>query len=410
MARPHKIQIIERDGKIYARITYSVNGKRKAIWRAGSTRTEARDRLADELRRREALGMSGRFGPNSKFSSVDYDEQIAKDDPAYAAKHQGILEWYLARYAVAPVYSDDQKIAGMRSGDTVRHQAKKLRGYFGERTIGSIRHSDLELYKRERLATPTNRASDEKGNPIGVRSVASVHRELALLRRVFNICEREGWIARSPFRSGESLISQAKERKGTRVLSKDEEAKLIAAAVDHLKPVIICALDTGMRRGEVLSLTWSDVDLENRRITLKAMNTKTLKGRTVPISARLYTSLIELREHAASESVFGLKEVKRSFATACKNAGLERGSNGVSFRTLRRTAATRWMQAGLPRESVSKLLGHSTALVTYQHYLAADETTIKAAEEIVNRINQTEPQEPSDQSERQNASRARKKR
>lgn len=410
MARPHKIQIVERDGKIYARITYSVNGRRKEIWRSGSTRTEARDRLRDELRRREALGLSGRFGPQSKFSCVDYDEEKAKTDPVYAAKHQGILEWYLARYAVAPVYSDDQKIAGMRSSDTVRHQARILRAHFGERAIGSIRHSDLELYKQERLTTPTNRSKDEKGSPTGARSLASVHRELALLRRIFNVCEREGWLIRTPFRSGDSLISQAKERKGTRVLSQPEERRLIDKAPDHLKSVIICALDTGMRRGEILSLTWNDVDLTNRRINIRAMNTKTLRSRTLPISERLLTILIDLKEHADGDSVFGLKEVKRSFNTACKNAGLERGSNGVSFRTLRRTAATRWSQAGMPRESISKLLGHSQMQTTYQHYLAADETTVKIAEDIVNRINQTAPPEPSPQTQTQSESLCRKTR
>lgn len=372
MARPHKIQIVEKDGRIYARITFVVNGKRKAIWRAGSTRTEARDRLKEELRQRETLTTGGRFNPSSRFSAV--------------------LDWYLSRYAVAPVYLDNQKVSGLRSGDKLRSLAPAIKEILGNQLLGSITHSDLELFKQDRLATPTRRLKDSKGNNIGPRSLASVHRELALLRRIFNIAEREGWINRSPFRKGESLISQAKERRGTRVLSQDEEIRLLNACTGvraHLKPILICALDTGMRRGEILSLTWDNVDIENRRITLAAMNTKTLKPRTVPISDRLTIELRTLKEHSFEDRVFGHGEVKRSFATACRIAKLERGHDGVSFRTLRRTAATRWLQAGLPRESVSKLLGHSTPQVTYQHYLAADETTLKAAEEIVNRINQT---------------------
>lgn len=380
MARPHKIQIVERNGKIYARITYSVGGKRKEIWRSGSTRTEARDRLREELRQRESLTVGGRFNPGSKLSTV--------------------IDWYLDRYAVAPVYSDDQKVAGLRSGDAIRNLALPVKAVIGDRAIGAIQHSDLELFKQDRLRTPTRRLKDAKGNNIGARSLASVHRELALLRRVFNIAEREGWLAKSPFRRGESLISQAQERKGTRVLSKAEEAALLAACVgqrEHLRAIVICALDTGMRRGEILSLKWSHVDLDNRRITLAALNTKTLRSRIVPIGDRLLAELLSLKAHTLDDSVFGITEVKRSFTTACRIAKLERGNDGMSFRALRRTAATRWLQAGLPRESVSKLLGHATAQITYQHYLAADENTLRHAEELVNQINQTAPSEHSTQ-------------
>jgi len=380
MARPHKIGIVERRGKIYAIITYVVNGKRKAIWRAGSTRTEARDRLKEELAKRESLTTGGRFNPSSKFSAV--------------------IDWYLKRYAVAPVYLDSQKVSGLRSSEKVRGLAGPIKEILGGQLLGSISHADLEVFKQDRLATPTRRLKDAKGNNIGPRSLASVHRELALLRRIFNIAEREGWISRSPFRRGESLISQAKERKGTRVLTADEEKTLLAACVDarkHLRPILICALDTGMRRGEILTLTWNDVNLPGRRISIAAMNTKTLKPRILPISERLAVELYQLLEHADADDprVFGQTEIKRAFNTACKNAGLARGTDGLSFRCLRRTAATRWLQAGLPRESVSKLLGHSTSQVTYQHYLAADETTVKLAQEIMNRTGQTKPSDQS---------------
>src|SRR4029079_10178467 len=109
MAREHKIQIVIQDGRINARVTWMENGKRKALWRSGSTRTEARDRLREALKERETLNTAGRYGPNAKFSVV--------------------MQWYLDRYAVAPVYIDDRKVSGLRSSDSVRGYARALNAF-----------------------------------------------------------------------------------------------------------------------------------------------------------------------------------------------------------------------------------------------------------------------------------------
>lgn len=368
MPRDHKIQIVIRDGNINARVTWMENGKRKALWRSGSTKTEARDRLREALKEREMLNTAGRYGPNAKFSVV--------------------MQWYLDRYAIAPVYVDDRKVAGLRSSASVRGYARALNAFFKERAIGSISYNDLESYKVHRLRGKTKRG---KG-----RSLASVHRELALARRLFNIAEREGWIAKSPFRKGEPLISVAQERKGVRVLSFEEEVQLFAACTGrrkHLKAILICALDTGMRAGEIFALKWGDV--QKTKIQIRAMTTKTAQARTVPVTDRLrlqFKTLWEQSEQDDSQSVFGITTVKRSLKSACSRAGIEHGEpSGLSFRCLRRTAATRLIQSGLSREETSKILGHAEAQTTYQHYLSADDRTLDRAREILDRINQNAP-------------------
>lgn len=368
MPREHKIQIVIQDGRINARVTWMENGKRKALWRSGSTKTEARDRLRQALRERESMVTSGRYGPNTKFSVI--------------------LDWYLERYAVAPTYVDDRKVSGLRSEASVRGYAKALREFFGERGLSAVSYSELESYKVKRLLGKTSR-----GNR---RSIASVHRELATLRRIFNIAEREGWIARSPFRRGQSLISAADESKGTRVMSYEEEIRLLAACygrITHLKAILICLVDTGMRAGEVFKLRWKDVHKE--RIEIQALNTKRLQARSVPVSNRLRECFRNLWEHSSkddSDIVFGVSSVKRAFATACRHAGIQQGEpHGLSLRTLRRTAGTRWIQQGLSREEVGKILGHSRqAETTYQHYIAADERTLARAKEIMD-TTQNEP-------------------
>jgi integrase len=368
MPREHKIQIVVKDKKINARITWMENGKRKALWRSGSTKTEARDRLRQALREKESRVTTGRYGPQTKFSIV--------------------MQWYLDRYAVAPVYVDDRKVSGLRSSDSVRGHARAINAFFGDRALGSITYSDLESYKSQRLREKTKRGKN--------RSIASVHRELALIRRLFNIAEREGWIGKSPFRRGDPLISVADERKGSRVLSFDEEARLLSVCTGrlaHLKAILICAIDTGMRAGEIFSLKWGDV--QKTKIQISALSTKTMQSRVVPVSDRLRLEFKFLWERSTQDDaqlVFETTTVKRAFKSACLKASIEHGEpHGLSFRCLRRTTATRLIQSGLSREEVSKILGHSQAQTTYQHYLSADERTLERARELLDRINQNAP-------------------
>jgi integrase len=122
-----------------------------------------------------------------------------------------------------------------------------------------------------------------------------VNRELEKMRRLLNIAEREGWILRNPMRSGDPLISMADERKRERIVTREEELRLLGACENryrkHLRPILICALDTGMRRGEIFGLKWSDVDFEERVLTIRAFNTKTMQERQVSLTTRLMIEL-----------------------------------------------------------------------------------------------------------------------
>src|SRR4030095_17132496 len=97
----------------------------------------------------------------------------------------------------------------------------------------------------------------------------------------------------------------------------------------HLRAVLIIAADTGLRRNELFTLSWkeNDIDFENRQIRLRAINAKWNKRRAIPMTQRVYEELLKLKkEHGDHESglVFGgLKEVKRSFNTACRMTGIE---------------------------------------------------------------------------------------
>jgi integrase len=149
-----------------------------------------------------------------------------------------------------------------------------LRDYFGSCRLRSITHGDVRQFRAVRLAKVTRTKPQ--------RTIASVNRELSMLRRMLNVAQREGWILRNPFTAGDSLISLADENKRERILTREEEIKLLGACETpqrlHLKPILICALDTGMRQGEIFFLRWREVDLENRLVTIQAFHTKDNKG------------------------------------------------------------------------------------------------------------------------------------
>jgi len=275
----------------------------------------------------------------------------------------------------AAEYVEGRKVAGVRSLATAKGQLSVLRDHFGASQLRSITHGDVRQFRAARLA--------QKTRTEGQRSIASVNRELSMLRRMFNVVQREGWILRNPFAAGDSLISVADEQKRERILTREEEAKPLAACDSpqraHLRGILICALDTGMRQGEIFSLRWRDVDFENGLLTIQAFHTKTMKERQVAMTTRLALELEQLKASAPDNPnglVFGIIDnVKRSFSGARSDAGLK----DVRFQDLRHTAATRLVGAHIALSEVGRVLGHTQANTTYRYVNANVETAKRAA-------------------------------
>jgi len=184
--------------------------------------------------------------------------------------------------------------------------------------------------------------------------------------------------------AAQMLMDASRLRKRERILTRDEERKLLEACSghhhrEHLRPILICALDTGMRRGEILSLRWHDVDFENGLINIQAFNTKTMKERQVSLTARLASELQTLWEQSPQEKrgrVFGIvSNVKRLFTAARRTAGLL----DVRFHDLRHTHATRLVSLHLPLSEVGRVLGHSQPNTTYRYVNANVETARRAS-------------------------------
>lgn len=309
-------------------------------------------------------------------------------------------------------YHEGRKVAGLRSLETQEGILRTLRNHFGQKRLRAISYEDVRSFRAIRLKTPTRRdvarhqrelATNPAAELRATRSIASVNRELALLRRMLNVGLRAGWLLRNPFITGEPLISPADERKRERILTREEERKLLAACNErtvtykarrggkvveitaqdkrreHLRAIIIAALDTGCRQGELLKLKWRDIDFETRSIVIQALNTKTLKERTVAMTTRLYLELESLwgkSTKALDGQVFGIADnVKTAFTAARNQAGLP----DVRFHDLRHTAASRLVSAHIPLSEVGKILGHQQPQTTWRYVNADGETVRRAA-------------------------------
>jgi len=283
-------------------------------------------------------------------------------------------------------YEDGRKIAGLRSWRYTKSFLPTLVNHFGRRQLRSIKHSDLEAFRLERLGTPVRCGTDEDDNPIyRPRRVASVHRELGLLRAMLRYAEREGWIVKSPFDGNSGVISTAHETKRDRILTREEEKRLLdgcAGRRKHLRPILMAALDTGMRRGELFKLTWEDVDLNMKLIHVRATNTKTQTERTVGITDRLHAELERMRaQHPDNYAgpIFGvLDNVKTAFTGLRSDTKL----HDFRFHDLRHTAITRMIQCGLPAAEVMKISGH-TQYSTFSRYVNVNQESARRGAELL---------------------------
>jgi integrase len=216
------------------------------------------------------------------------------------------------------------------------------------------------------------------------RTRSTTNRYLALLGKMMNLAIDWGLLTQNPVSRVKFFSEKANFRET--ILSLEEEDVLLKKCPKRLLPIVQVALNTGMRRGEILGLRWSQVDLVAR--TIKLSKTKSGKPRIIPINAFLLDILTgQQRKTGYSEFVFlnratrkPFKDVKRAFNTAATNAGIE----GLRFHDLRHTFASRLVAAGVDLITVKDLLGHHSVKVTERYTHTNAEQKKKAVEMLQN--------------------------
>jgi integrase len=198
-------------------------------------------------------------------------------------------------------------------------------------------------------------------------SAGTVIRELAYLSAIINHARRE-WDINVP-NPVQMVRKPQSPQARSRVLTDEEVAKLLQALEptgrrSHwTKPIVLLALATAMRRGELLTLRWEHIDLIGRTAFLP--DTKNGDSRTVPLSTAAMQVLAGLPRHV-SGAVFPVKffTLDAAFKRALRCAGLE----GVRFHDLRRTAITR-MAEKLPNViELAAVSGHKSLMILKRYY------------------------------------------
>jgi integrase len=189
---------------------------------------------------------------------------------------------------------------------------------------------------------------------------------------VGKVLKKGGAIARRKgARRDRRLVPDVLDKQG-RVTSEGEERRLLKHASPWLQRLIMCALDTGMRRGELLSLQWRDVDLPRARFMVRAEKSKTETARSITLSPRV-AAVAKLLEHdsagqphKATAFVFGnavgeqVKDPKKSWLACCGAAGIA----GLHFHDLRHEAGSRMLEKGWPLHHIQQMLGHEDTKTT----------------------------------------------
>jgi len=234
--------------------------------------------------------------------------------------------------------------------DRLRH----LLPFFADMPLADINKSAIRKYRQERQKPI---AVTEKGKPkMKIITAATVNRDLSVLRRILYWGVEESYLLSNPL----GRLRMERERRTKRpVMSVAEEIKLTAAAPVHLQRIILCALSTGMRRGEILHQLFEDIDFDNRILHVSHSKTPEGEMREIPLTTRLYAMLLAMRQDHGPVFTFEdapLKNIKTTWGASLRRSEIRH----FRFHDLRHTANTRMMLAGVLQEVRREIIGHAS--------------------------------------------------
>ena len=289
--------------------------------------------------------------------------------------------------ALADLYLTDYRVNGRRSLGEAERAVRHLRGTFGLDRAVDISAARISAYSAARLA--------EGHKP------ATINRELAALRRMFNLAVRAEML---PHRPHIALLDESGNvREGflepadfeAVCNAKNKNGKPILPA--HLEDALRFAYLTAWRRGAVRALEWRDVDLRGRTLQLRAANAKNKRGKVIPLRADLL-ALLERRAaerrpdcpHVFHRDGNPLVDFRKAWRAACKAAGF----SGIVPHDLRRSAARNAVRSGVPEQVAMELGGWRTRSVFARYNVTSESDLAEAVERISGYVAQRAAERP----------------
>lgn len=328
----HKKIYKGKDGRW--RFDFTCNGRRlrKIV---GLSRTEAEEAMWQEYQKSKRLT----FGLKEPIKNVCF-ETFAQD--------------------FLRLYAKQNKKSWGRDEISLKH----LTAFFKNALLSNITPEAIEQYRVKRKA--------------GDISPATINRELACLKTLFNKAVEWGKIENNPA----VHVKKFKENNGReRFLTDDEMNRLVETASLNLKPILTIAMNTGMRKAEILSLQWKSINFQDRYISIE--DSKSGKSRNIPMNDLVFETFRTMPK--VHEFVFYnrktkgyIKDIKTAFKTACKRAKIK----GFRFHDLRHSAASAMVRNGIDLVTVSKILGHSSIQMTMRYAHPTPENMQRAVDSL----------------------------
>ena len=241
------------------------------------------------------------------------------------------------------------------SWQTDKGRSVHLLRHLGSRRVASLTIADVDAYRTHRSGEITRMKGHPKPGPLD--------REVELLKRTLNYAVACKELVVNPL-ARVPLLKQPNVRDV--VLDEEGFSRLYEAADAALRPFLLLAIDTGMRKGEILGLKWEQVNLTEGVIRLRPQETKANDARIVPLTARVLAMLKELPQGLPHLPLLlnprtkaGWKDIRRMFNRARTKAGL----GELHIHDLRRSFVTLARRNGIPESVVMRMSGHKTSEV-----------------------------------------------
>lgn len=313
-------------------------------------------------------------------------EMEARVKKVFNKKH-GIKNQSITFKEFAPIYLEKYSKPIKDSGDTDKKFIEgRLIPHFGDMLLTEMTPEHVSDFIAK-FKPKVDYLEEVKGS--------TINKHLQVLSGMYNLAEEFGYeVGKNPVRRKIHFADESEYRR-TRVLDYEEESPLMREAATHLKPIIQCAILQLMRSQEILQLMVADVDLEYCTITIRPENNKTGKLDIIPLRAEMKVILMNLIEENEGRTPFvfnyydpryggkyrPVKGIQHAFQAACRRAGIE----GLQFRDLRRTGATRLHEAGVDPLIVQRLLRHSSFKISEEVYI---QSNLKMMKEALNRADE----------------------
>jgi integrase len=334
----------KRSGRVKYWVAYRVPGNRKLIYQKCESIDDAR--ALDGKRK-------GQKKENRHF------EMLPESDATF----EELSAWYL----------ELEVVKGLKMFGILKIHTKIWNAQFGSLQINRLKKSSIENFRTKMLKAGKSRSY--------IDQIVGTAR--AMVNKAFEDDMLSGDCLR-PFKKVKKLLKKNANARDM-IFTREQYERLLANLPAHQIPIVATAYWTGMRRGEILGLTWDKVFMKDREIRLEIEDTKDDEKRVIPIPEALYKILSKIPRALHDNHVFLYKNIplvniREGFNSALKAAGIPCGRDakgGLTFHDLRHTYVTDMRKAGVPDKLIMKITGHSTReMFDRYNTITADEKSI----------------------------------